>query len=86
MPASTTPPLEHHDAVGDRADEGEIVGDEQDREVLGLLQVLEQPHDRRLHGGVEGGGDLVADQDVRLAASARAIETRWRSPPESSPG
>ena len=39
--------------------------------------------DLRLDRHVEGGGRLVGDQDVGLLASAIAIITRWRWPPES---
>jgi hypothetical protein len=42
------------------------VGDEEHAEVQFALQVLQQLEHGRLHGHVEGRGDLVADQQVRL--------------------
>ena len=56
--------LHHRDAVGDAADDAEVVGDEQHRHALGLLHLGEQVEDAGLDGDVEGGGRLVGDQDV----------------------
>ena len=57
-----------HDAdpVGEAADDGEVVGDEQDRHAEPGLEVLEQLQDLRLDGDVQGGGRLVGDQEVGL--------------------
>ena len=50
-----------------------------------LLQILQQVQNLRLDGHVQGGGGLVGDQDAPGSqASAMAIITRWRMPPESS--
>ena len=54
------------DAVGDVADDVEIVRDEQVGEAELLLQVLEQVEDLRLHGDVERGHGLVADDQLRV--------------------
>ncbi len=59
--------LGHHaDAVGDLADDAEVVGDEEHRHALLGLQLGEQFEDLRLHGDVERGGRLVGDQQFRL--------------------
>ena len=50
------------------------------------LQVGEQPQDLVLHEHVERRDRLVAHDDLGERASARAIATRWRWPPESSDG
>src|SRR5580700_2542811 len=55
---------QHGHRLGDGADQGQVVGDEQEGQVPLGLQAPQQLDDRRLHGHVEGGGDLVADQEV----------------------
>ena len=57
----------HGHAVGDRAHERQVVGDEQHRQPEVALQVGEQLDDRRLHEHVERRRDLVADEHVGLA-------------------
>jgi hypothetical protein len=47
------------------------------------LQGFQQRQDLRLHGHVERGGRLVGDQQAGSLASAMAIMTRWRWPPEN---
>ena len=64
----------------------EVVRDEQVGEPELLLERLEQLEDPRLHRDVEGGHGLVEHDDVGAMASARAIATRWRWPPDSSRG
>jgi hypothetical protein len=59
------------------------VGDEQQRHAVARLQALEQLQDLRLDGDVERVGRLVGDQRSGSLASAMAIITRWRWPPES---
>jgi len=59
------------------------VGDEQQRHAELRLQRAEQREDLGLDGDVERGGGLVGDEQVGLVASAIAIITRWRWPPES---
>ena len=50
------------------------------------LQVAQQVQHLALHGHVERRRRLVGDQHVGPQASAMAIITRWRMPPESSCG
>ena len=59
------------------------MGDEQHRHVHLALQVLERLEDLRLDGDVERGRRLVGDEQIGSLASAMAIITRWRCPPES---
>jgi hypothetical protein len=47
------------------------------------LESFSSFEDLRLHGDVERGGRLVGDQQSGSLASAMAIITRWRWPPES---
>ena len=54
------------DPVGDLVDHAEVVGDEDQAHAGVALQVLEQVHDLRLHGDVEGGRRLVGDEDARV--------------------
>ena len=57
----------HADAVREVAHDAQVVGDEQDRHAVALLQRLEQPQDLRLHRDIQRGGRLIGDQQVRLA-------------------
>ena len=54
------------DAVGDVPDDGEVVRDEQIRQVELRLQLLEQVDDLRLDRDVERGDRLVGDDEVRV--------------------
>ena len=66
-PLSTTSPRAHHvDAVGEAADDAEVVGDEDDRHAEARLQLGEELEDLRLDGDVERGRRLVGDQDVGI--------------------
>ena len=61
------PALAHDsDVVGDVIDDGQVVGDEQVRQLQFLLQVPHQIENLRLDGNVEGGNRLVEDDQVRL--------------------
>ena len=75
--------IHHHDALGDFGDHAEIVGDQHDRRADAALEVQHQLEDLRLDRDVERRGRLVGDQSFGLQASAIAIITRWRMPPES---
>jgi hypothetical protein len=75
---STSVRFEDGHAVGDRANEGEVVRDEQG-EAVALAQLVRSTI-AACTGCVERGGDLVANRTSGSAASARAIATRWRSP------
>ena len=58
--------IHHRHAVGDVAHHRQVVGDEQQRETQRFLQFVQQVHHLRLHGHVEGGDRLVADDELRL--------------------
>ena len=65
----------------------QIMGDEQIGQAQLLLQVLQQVDDLALDGDIERRYRLVADDDVAgSTASARAMPTRWRCPPDNSCG
>jgi hypothetical protein len=49
-----------------------------------LLDVIEQCQDLRLYRHVQSRHRFVCDQHLRLTASARAMQMRWRWPPENS--
>ena len=55
-------------AIGDSSDEAEVVGDEQHAEPQLGAQPAEQRDDRCLDGYVEGAGDLIADDELRLGS------------------
>src|SRR2546426_700246 len=57
----------HHHVVGDLADQGEIVRDEQHRHAQALLQRGDQLQDLLLDGHVERGRRLIGNQQLRLA-------------------
>ena len=61
-------PAQVHDRhpVADVLHDGEVVGDEDQRQAVAGLHVLEQVEDLRLHRHVEGGHRLVADDQLRL--------------------
>ena len=56
---------QNEDAVGDGADEGEIVGDEEEAHAVFFLQAAEECDDFLLHTGIECRGRFVTDEDVR---------------------
>ena len=58
--------VHHRDAVGDVLDHGEVVGDEDERQVHFALQVEQQVDDLGLDGDVQGGHRLVADNELGL--------------------
>ena len=64
----------------------EVMRDHDDRGTELGLELQNQVQDLRLDGHVERRRRLIRDQDLRLAASAMAIMTRWRMPPDSSCG
>jgi len=66
--------------------DGQVVRDEQVREVEPALEVLQQVDDLALDGHVERGDRLVADDQARLHRSALAIPMRCRWPPLNSCG
>ena len=78
--------IHDRDLARDVPHDGQIVGDEQIGEAELLLQLLQQVDDLPLDRHVERGDRLVAHDDARITASARAMPTRWRWPPDSSWG
>ena len=56
--------VHNHDAVRHVLYDGEVVGNEDQREPVGLLHVLEQVQDLRLHRYVERRHRFVADDDL----------------------
>jgi hypothetical protein len=76
------------DPVGDLGHHAHVVGDEQDAMPVSALQGRgSAARISRLGGDVERGRRLVGDQDLcGRQASAMAIITRWRRPPDSSCG
>ena len=75
--------IHNDDALRHLGDDAQIMGDQHDRGVDPLLQFAHQIEDLRLDRHVERGRRLVGDQQLGLQASAIAIITRWRMPPES---
>ena len=83
-PCSTISPLQHDaDAVGDLAHDAEIVGDEEHRHVQPALELGEE---LRICACTVTSSAVVGSSAMRRSgslASAMAIMTRWRCPPES---
>lgn len=71
--------VEDADEIG-VADRAEAVGDDEGGEVR--AEVVEGLLDEFLGGVVEGGGDLVQQQERGFSSSVRAMERRCFSPPE----
>jgi hypothetical protein len=78
--------IHHGDAVGDVLHDRQVVRDEDVGEAEAGLQVAQQVDDLRLDRHVERRDRLVADDELGLDASARAMPMRWRWPPENSCG
>ena len=68
--------VHHRHAVTHVLHHREVVRDEQQRELVARLHVLEQVEDLCLHGDVEGGHRLVADDELGF----RDDGTRDRDP------
>ena len=84
VPASTIrPPYMTSTRSQSDGDDGQVVRDEQQRGVRASAARSDQVEHLRLHGDVERGRRLVADQQVRVVGEAIAITTRCRCPPES---
>ena len=56
--------LHHRDIVCELANDVEIMGDEQHRHVVAMLQILQQVEDLRLHGDIERRRRLVGDEEI----------------------
>ena len=55
--------LHHHDAVGHRGRDFQVVGDQDQRHTVFGLEVAQKVEDLRLDADVQGGGRLVRDDD-----------------------
>src|SRR5271166_4245320 len=58
----------HHDAVGDLGDDAHVMGDEENRHPISILQGLDQFEDVGLDRHVERGGRLIGDEQLRSAS------------------
>jgi len=67
-------PIDHAYPITERADDGQVVGDEKDRQPDIPSQVRQEIDDPRLDGDVECCHRLIRG----FTDSARAIATRWR--------
>ena len=73
--------VHHRDAIADVLDDGQIVGNEDQRQPVLRLQVLEQVQHLGLHADVEaltGSSQMIS---VGSSTSERAMEMRWHWPP-----
>jgi hypothetical protein len=77
---------QHHDAVGDLRDDGEIVGDVERRGAVFADQLAERGQHLDLRRHVERGRRLVEHDDVGPRAIAIAAIARCNWPPETSCG
>jgi hypothetical protein len=53
--------------VSDAGQESEIMGHPNHGHAMLDLQALDEVHDLRLHGDIEGGGRLVGDEETGLS-------------------
>ena len=60
------PGVEHADALAEAHDQAEVVRDQQDGGVDAAAQLLDEVEDLGLHRGVEAGGGLVEDEQLRV--------------------
>ena len=75
---------EEHDTVGPRR-QLRLVGDD-DAGRAAAAHVAQQAHHRLAVDRVERAGRFVGQHQAALADDARAMATRWRSPPDRSSG
>ena len=80
------PEVHDRDAVAQVANDAKVVGDQHQCEVELVLQLDEQVEDLGPDRCVQRRCRLVADQELRLSRSARAITIRCSWPPEHSCG
>src|ERR1700732_994194 len=73
------------DLVREVPGRGDVVGDIEHREPEAPAEVVEQVEHLQADRDVQHGHRFIREQHAR-AASARAKETRWRWPPDSSCG
>ena len=60
------PGVQDADALAEAHDQSEVVRDQQDGGVDAPAQLLDEVEDLGLHGGVEAGGRLVEDEQLRV--------------------
>ena len=77
------PRVHHSRSPADVGQRREVVCDEDHRERELPLKSLEQLENLGLHHDVERSRRLVGERMRGLHASASAMRTRWRCPPES---
>ena len=78
--------FQHHHAVGNGADHGEVVADDDEGEAVFFLQAAEQFKDLLLPWTSSA---LVGSSNTRIfgrTMMARAMARRWRWPPENACG
>jgi hypothetical protein len=75
--------VHHGNLVGPLSDETKIVRDEQDGHAEPLLELADQFQDLSLDRDVECRVGSSAIRSLGVQASAIAIMTRWRCPPEN---
>lgn len=80
------PGVEDDDALGQSRHHAHVVGDEQHRGAAAFLHLADQVQDLGLNGHVQRRGGLIGKRSPGWQASAEAIITRWRIPPENSWG
>jgi hypothetical protein len=78
--------IHHQHALRELGDDAEVVRDQYDRHAEFALQSQQQIEDLRLHGDVERRVGSSAINSLGCEASAIAIITRCRVPPDSSCG
>ncbi len=77
------PGIHDGDAVGEAGNDGEIMGDPDQRRAVFGCQLLDFTEDLRLDGDIERRRRLIGDENGRLCRSAMRMATRWRMPPEN---
>ena len=78
--------IHHSDAVANLRRDAKVMRDEQDGGVFLPAKVIQQLQHLRLNCHIQRCRRLVGNQTSGLLASAIAIPTRWRMPPDSSCG
>ena len=61
------PGVHHRHPVGDLHRRADIVGHKYNRQIALLLLLTQQNQDLDLHRGIEGGGRLIRQQQLRVA-------------------
>ena len=77
--------LEEDHLVGELAQGGEVVGGQEDGQVVSGADLVQHVHHLLLPVNVHAGEGLVQHQDVGQGSSARASSTRCSSPPDRAP-